>query len=142
MYPRPRLTVDALLRMTAHHNKPMSSTFMIPGTSPQVPVNLSPDITQDQLLAFPAFRTWTSTLQHSLSLQKFPSHPFYASPYILRSITIQSADFFGGKRLGFVKLKADVTNKQGEHLPGSVFLRGGSVAMMVCTMGLSSSPRP
>lgn len=49
----------------------------------------------------------------------------------MRSITIQSYDLFGGKRLGFLKLKADVSNGKGETLPGSVFLRGPSVAMLV-----------
>lgn len=45
------------------------------------------------------------------------------------SVTIQSVDFFGN-RLGFVKLSADVRNKDG-YLPGIAFLRGGSVAMLM-----------
>jgi ADP-sugar diphosphatase len=49
----------------------------------------------------------------------------------LRSITIQAIDRFGPKRLGFVKLTADVSNSAGESLPGAVFLRGPSVGMMV-----------
>lgn len=40
-------------------------------------------------------------------------------------------DFFGGDRIGFIKLKAEVSNDDGEKLPGSVFLRGGSVGMLV-----------
>jgi ADP-sugar diphosphatase len=41
-------------------------------------------------------------------------------------------DWFGsGQKLGFVKLIADLRNDGGESLPGAVFLRGGSVAMMV-----------
>ena len=111
------------------------STFTLPHSSPAVPVNLTSDLTQEQLLSFPAFKTWLSTLQHSLSLQKQKSHPFHSTPYILRKIDIQSVDWFGN-RLGFVKLKAEATNDNGEKLPGSVFLRGGSVAMMV------SSPFP
>ena len=122
---------DTLLRLIRYNNATMPINFNLPGTRPPVPVNHPPDVSQDQLLAFPAFKTWTSTLQHSLSLQKSPSHPFHEAPYSLRSITIQSVDFFGGKRLGFVKLKAEVKNEKEEHLSGSVFLRGGSVAMMV-----------
>ena len=30
-----------------------------------------------------------------------------------------------------MKLKADISNSSGERLPGSVFLRGGSVGMLV-----------
>ncbi|KAI9840862.1 MAG: hypothetical protein M1838_003872 [Thelocarpon superellum] len=108
------------------------STFELANTTPKVSVELTPDLSQEQLLAFPAFTRWLSTLQHSLSLQASqPGHPFHPSPYHLRKITVQSVDRFGGKRLGFVKLQAEVTNADGEKLPGSVFLRGGSVGMMV-----------
>ena len=105
------------------------STFRIP--SSEISVKLIPDLSKDQLLSFPAFKTWISTLQHSLSIQEEKSHPFHANPYKLRNIEIQAVDFFGGDRIGFIKLKAEVSNDGGEKLPGSVFLRGGSVAMMV-----------
>ncbi|KAL9114191.1 MAG: hypothetical protein Q9187_007516 [Circinaria calcarea] len=107
------------------------STFTLPDSHPAVFISLTADLSQDQLLSFPAFKTWIATLQHSLSLQKQRSHPFNSSPYILKKIDIQAVDFFGGERLGFVKLKAEVSNDDGEKLPGSVLLRGGSVAMML-----------
>ena len=106
------------------------SSFMLPNSQPEVQVNLTSDLSKDQLLAFPAFKNWISTLQHSLSLQQEKSHTFSAVPYALRKIDIQAVDFFGGNRLGFVKLKAEVSNDNGESLPGSIFLRGGSVGMM------------
>ncbi|TVY15250.1 Nudix hydrolase 14-like protein [Lachnellula arida] len=42
-------------------------------------------------------------------------------------------DWFGPKRIGFVKFLADVRNEQNEddYLPGIVFLRGGSVAILM-----------
>lgn len=43
--------------------------------------------------------------------------------------------FFGGERIGFIKFKAEVSNDNGEKFPGSVFLRGGSVAMLVSCTG-------
>lgn len=107
------------------------STFNLPDTTPAVPVNLTEELSKDQLLAFPAFKTWLSTLESSLDLQKQDSHSFHSAPYKLRSITVQSCDFFAGGRLGFVKLRAEVSNDAGEKLPGSVFLRGGSVAMLL-----------
>ncbi|OAX78951.1 hypothetical protein ACJ72_06735 [Emergomyces africanus] len=107
------------------------STFIVPNSNPQLPVSLPPDLSRDQLLAFPAFKIWLSTLQHSLSRQADPSHEFHAAPYILRHIRVQAVDFFGGDRLGFVKLKVDVSNDHDEKLPGSVFLRGGSVGMLL-----------
>lgn len=56
-------------------------------------------------------------------------------PYTLRSIAIQSVDWFG-KRIGFLKLKAVIRNRAGKDdpkkdLPGIAFLRGGSVAMLM-----------
>ena len=123
------------LRLIASHVKPRSlaamSTFSLPNTQPEIPVHLCHDLSKDQLLSFPAFKTWISTLQHSLSTQQNASHTFHSTPYRLRKIEIQSVDFFGGKRLGFVKLQAEVSNDCGEKLPGAVFLRGGSVGMMV-----------
>ena len=107
------------------------SSFALPNTSPEIRVHLTEELYKDQLLSFPAFKNWISTLQHSLSRQKNQAHTFNSAPYKLRSINIQAVDFFGGGRLGFVKLKAEVSNDNGETLPGSVFLRGGSVAMMV-----------
>ncbi|KAL9014078.1 MAG: hypothetical protein Q9173_001249 [Seirophora scorigena] len=107
------------------------ATFILPDSEPEVPVNLTSNLSQDQLLSFPAFKQWIETLKHSLSTQNKQSHTFYSSPYKLRKIDIQSVDFFSGKRLGFVKLRAEVSNDNGERLPGSVFLRGGSVGMMV-----------
>lgn len=95
-------------------------------------MHLTSDLTKDQLLSFPAYKTWMSTLEHSLSLQqKDRDHTFHAAPYKLRKIDVQSVDYFGSGKLGFVKLKAEVSNDDGEKLPGSVFLRGGSVGMMV-----------
>ncbi|KAL4916831.1 hypothetical protein BDW62DRAFT_202325 [Aspergillus aurantiobrunneus] len=96
-----------------------------------LPVSCPPDLSKEALSQFPAFRVWFATLQQSLSRQEYPSHEFHKDPYILRKIDVQAVDFFKGGRLGFVKLKADVSNAGGESLPGSVFLRGGSVGMLL-----------
>ncbi|KAJ5573911.1 uncharacterized protein N7459_008338 [Penicillium hispanicum] len=139
------------LRLTARHSKPAPrylhlqlqtrgrrtaptraatmTTFTIPGSDTRV--NTIPDLTQQDLLSFPAFQNWISTLQRSLQRQQSPSHEFHHDPYVLRDIDIQSIDRFAGGRLGFVKLKANVSNARGESLPGSVFLRGGSVGMLL-----------
>ncbi|RYP06230.1 hypothetical protein DL765_009573 [Monosporascus sp. GIB2] len=81
-----------------------------------------------------AAQNWLATLMRSLSLQRsVAAHPFHKDPYALRRIAVQSYDLFGSgsKRLGFLKLRAEVANAAGETLPGSVFLRGPSVAMLV-----------
>ena len=109
--------------------------FKLPDLDPEVFVSIPTgyDLSLEQLLAFPAFKNWLSTLRHSLSLQQDPIHTFNSDPYKLRGIEIQSIDHFGGNRLGFIKFKTDISNDAKEKLPGAVFLRGGSVAMMVST---------
>lgn len=108
-----------------------TANFVLPDSKPEVPVHLTSELAQDQLLSFPAFKTWLSTLKHSLATQSQKSHAFHGAPYQLRRIDIQHVDFFGKGRIGFLKLKAEVSNDQGEKLPGIVFLRGGSVGMLV-----------
>ncbi|PUU78866.1 hypothetical protein B9Z19DRAFT_1101160 [Tuber borchii] len=109
------------------------SSFTLPSSTIQV--NLTPDLTREQLLKFRPFSSWLSKLQHSLSLQSSsPNHPFRGEEYSLKSITIQSVDFFGSgdrKRIGFIKLSTSVKNPKGESIPGSVFLRGGSVTILL-----------
>lgn len=76
-------------------------------------------------------QTWVETLASSTKLQTDPSHPFHADAYTLRDVTVQSFDLFGGGRLGFVKLRATVSNSAGETLPAITLLRGPTVAMLV-----------
>ncbi|KAF8467421.1 hypothetical protein BDZ91DRAFT_657087 [Kalaharituber pfeilii] len=86
------------------------------------------------LLAHHPFTTWLTTLTSSFSHQSSPSHPFNSQPYFLKDIHVNHIDFFGSgpkKRIGFVNLSARVENGAGETLPGVVFLRGGSVAVLV-----------
>ena len=110
------------------------STFNLPKLDLPCPVHLTQDITQEQLLSFPAFNTWSNSILHSLSQQSKPGHEFHRLPYKLRSINIQSVDWFGSgekKRLGFIKFQAEIKNDNGEWLPGAVFMRGAAVAMLL-----------
>ncbi|EXJ80509.1 hypothetical protein A1O1_08654 [Capronia coronata CBS 617.96] len=122
---------------------PSTATFILPNSNPDIPITHPTSLNQDQILTFPAFKTWLRTLQKSLALQqRQKKHPFHAAPYSLRSIEIQSVDFFSGHRLGFLKMKATVANGRGESLPGSVFMRGGSVAMMIVLTPEMRRPKP
>jgi MFS family permease len=51
--------------------------------------------------------------------------------YVVKAVHIQSVDMFGPKKIGFIKFKADVTDKNGKFIPGIVFMRGGAVGMLV-----------
>ncbi|OAA79748.1 NUDIX family hydrolase [Akanthomyces lecanii RCEF 1005] len=98
-----------------------------------LPITLPEGLADDQLWSFKPFNSWISTLSRSLALQSAAgtAHPFRADPYVLRSVTVQAFDLFGGQRVGFVKLTAVVSNSAGETLPAAALLRGPSVAMLV-----------
>jgi ADP-sugar diphosphatase len=111
-------------------------TFTLHGFREPVKVELTQNITEKQLLDWPAFELWKTTFQSNLELQyKEPNHAFSKDPYVLRSITIQSVDWFviPGRpdKIGFVKLSAVIKNSRRKTLPGIAFLRGGSVAMLM-----------
>ena len=118
------------------------STFTLPNCQPEVSVHLTPDLSQEQLLSFPAFKTWISTLQHSLSTQQNRSHTFHSVPFKLRKIQVQSVDFFSGGRVGFINLKAEISNDGGEKLPGSVFVRLSDYPSPLFEKALSHETHP
>ena len=88
---------------------------------------------------FPALREWLSRLLDTLSTQNDMRHPFHAHPYALRKLDIEAVDWFSKGRLGFMKIQSTIENDEqdGNWIPGAVFLRGGSVAVLV---RLSPSP--
>jgi ADP-sugar diphosphatase len=106
-------------------------SFVLDGFRNPVRVVLKASITEKQLLNFPAFVTWKSTLRTNLELQyQDESHQFHDHPFELQSIEVQSVDWILLKLL-FVKLKATITNDENKELPGIIFLRNGSVAMLM-----------
>ncbi|KAB2109042.1 hypothetical protein AG0111_0g3488 [Alternaria gaisen] len=111
----------------------MADEFILDGFRSPVTVNLARKITKEKLLQFPAFRIWKDTLQKNLELQYTDkTHAFHDDPFDLRSIEIQSVDYFGPVKLGFVKLTSELRNqKNDKKLPGIAFLRGGSVAVLM-----------
>ncbi|KAF2643376.1 nudix hydrolase 14 [Massarina eburnea CBS 473.64] len=107
------------------------ATFILEGFPGDVEVTLTPNITKEQLLGFPAFGIWRKAIQSNLSLQTEKDHAFHKDPYTLRSILVQSVDWFGKTKIGFIKLNAVIRNDKEHSLPGISFLRGGSVAMLM-----------
>jgi ADP-sugar diphosphatase len=88
-------------------------------------------------------QNWFDKLNCSLELQgKDKSHPFHPDPYSIKEITVQAYDLFGGSRIGFMKVTSTIANSAGEWLPGAVFLRGPSVAMLVMLIPDDTPPNP
>lgn len=91
--------------------------------------DLDPRVTTQLLLSYEPFIEWIAQLKTSLDLQR-GEHPFHDDPYELKSVHIQTIDFFGS-RVGFLKYRVVVQNARGMELPGGVFMRGGSVGMLM-----------
>jgi len=121
--PHPVNTLRALVTTS----KMAQSSFI----ADDMKLELPSDLSKDELFSFPAYKTWFNALTKTLDGQSAPKHPFHENPYKLRSISVQSVDRFGGGRLGFLKFKADVRTDDDQKLPASVFMRGGSVAMLL-----------
>jgi ADP-sugar diphosphatase len=132
--------------------KPKKMSFVIqnfnkPGShvTVTVPDHVSDKpVSEEKLKNFKPFQTWLDTLKSSLARQTDKDHPFHENPYSLRSVQIQSIDWFDlgpdkPPKIGFVKLEGLIQNsrvfKDGkweiEKLPGVAFLRGGSAAALM-----------
>lgn len=106
-----------------------------------VPVYLPNTLTRYELENFKAFERWMRTLAENLAFQYHShEHPFHERPYSLRSIEVKSVTKFPNGRVGFVKIDAAVKQDSmpgddrgglPHSLLGTVFLRGGSVAILI-----------
>ncbi len=128
--------------------------------SPPVAVHLPESLTREEFeklltsqsnpkaaFTFPALDNWLSRLLYNFDLQNNEAHPFHKHPYKLRTLEVQAVDWFWrglhGKedKLGFMKIQAKIETDPFVHdgeekaradwVPGAVFLRGGSVAVLV-----------
>ncbi|KAF2794386.1 nudix hydrolase 14 [Melanomma pulvis-pyrius CBS 109.77] len=108
-----------------------SFNYFLPNINGVVKISLPSDLTEEELLNFPAFVKWITTLTRSLALQNSKAHKFNSSPYKIEKIDVQSIVRFGPDKVGFIKIQATIKNERGEWIPGAVFLRGGSVAMLM-----------
>jgi hypothetical protein len=125
--------------------------------SPQIPVYLPHNLSSQQFLelfpsqadnrpepayGFSALNDWFSRLVQNLKLQHNEAHPHHKRPYALKELRIEAADWFGKERLGFMKIQSRVSRGDGhdDWVPGAVFLRGGSVAILVSLLISSVVP--
>ncbi|XP_028762788.1 nudix hydrolase 14, chloroplastic isoform X2 [Neltuma alba] len=70
------------------------------------------------------FKQWLHNLQTENGVLAFGN-------VVLRQVLIQGVDMFG-KRIGFLKFKADIVDKEtGQKVPGIVFARGPAVAVLI-----------
>ncbi|KAK9367433.1 hypothetical protein V1509DRAFT_626633 [Lipomyces kononenkoae] len=120
-----------------------AASFLYQSVRVEIAPHLTPMLAPEQVQKFQPFVRWFTRLQTSLRTTPVKGGATHVEPtfYRLRKVDIQSADFFGQARnkLGFLKLKATVEDDYGRTLPGVVFLRGQSVAILVL---IYPSPNP
>jgi ADP-sugar diphosphatase len=108
---------------------------------------LVPTSSSNPAYTFPALQHWLTKLFQNFAFQGNTNHPYYKHPYKLRELDVQAVDWFWrnvpGKedKLGFMKIQAKIEtdpyvhhgekDERADWLPGAVFLRGGSVAILV-----------
>lgn len=99
---------------------------------PPITITLPADVTEEQFVQWLPFKNWLRTFRQSLGLQSDEAHPFHgdSTRYALKSIDVMAVDWWG-KRIGFLMMKTLVQNDSQETLAGTVFLRGGSVAILM-----------
>ena len=102
----------------------------------QIPVLIAPHLESlsNSILTFKPFVEWKESLfklaQKETNIR-------------LLGVSVSDVDMFGS-RIGFIKAKANVQWEDGSPLPGIVFLRGGSVSILVLLTpcdGLDREPR-
>jgi ADP-sugar diphosphatase len=90
----------------------------------EIPVTWAPGVKSELiprvLREYKPFQEWNTEI----------SKPDNAAHLTVQSIHIQNIDQFG-PRIGFVKFQAIVKNHAGQNVAGIVFMRGGSVGMLV-----------
>lgn len=79
-----------------------------------------------------SFSDYSINVDEVINCKKFNDWIENIDPdFDIKEIDIQSVDKFGSK-IGFIKLKSIVRSKiTGKNIPGIVFLRGGSVAILI-----------
>jgi ADP-sugar diphosphatase len=111
---------------------------------------LTSDSNAKAAFTFPALDNWLTNLLYNFTLQQNEAHPFHRHPYKLRKLEIQAVDWFWRNlpgredKLGFMKIQSAIETDPYVHdgeekakadwIPGAVFLRGGSVAVLVGTL--------
>ncbi|KAJ3174698.1 hypothetical protein HDU87_006947 [Geranomyces variabilis] len=117
-----------------------SSSQTIHLNSKNIPLTARAPTTIDlaKVEAFPPFKDWVTALDTELSRSPV------ANRVTVRGVEVTDVDEFGNGKIGFVKFKADVqwSDAEGGRIPGVVFARGGSVALLVIVRPEEASREP
>ncbi|KAK6343130.1 hypothetical protein TWF718_008503 [Orbilia javanica] len=124
---KPSIYRRSFLPRANQQYRTMSATVVLPNIYNSIPVEIPAHIslTQEELIAFPAFKSWISRLTSSLHSDNNPDG------YTLRHIKVTDVVRFGNTKIGFLMLNAVVRDADDKvSLPGAVLLRGPSVGIL------------
>lgn len=84
-------------------------------------------------MGFKAFREWLKALTENLKLQSTSGHTFQSDPWMLKEVKVHSVTIFATGKIGFMTIEATLrrSHEKPLQLDRVVFLRGGSVAMLM-----------
>tara|TARA_R110002003_G_scaffold194_7_gene15241 strand:- start:12884 stop:13765 length:882 start_codon:yes stop_codon:yes gene_type:complete len=116
----------------------MPSKFQLSAWKPSIPVTVGDgiDIDEKRLMAFPAFKNWLESLKKNLAGQQTPGHTFEKEPWRLVGVKVHSVTVFANGKIGFMTIEALLRKKDAQQnketqLDRVIFLRGGSVAVLM-----------
>ncbi|XP_042504867.1 nudix hydrolase 14, chloroplastic isoform X1 [Macadamia integrifolia] len=127
-----RRRIRICTKMSAEEHSPLSHpiSLAVPareGIGEPLQIIAAPGITQNEFrdaIESSLFKQWLKNMQSETGI-------LAQGDMSLKSVLIQGVDMFG-KRVGFLKFKADVIDmKTGKKVPGIVFSRGPAVAVLI-----------
>ncbi|EEF51041.1 ADP-ribose pyrophosphatase, putative [Ricinus communis] len=119
------------VKMSADSPQPLTQSLTLP-TQPNQPVQIiaAPGVSGSDLrpcrsaIDSSLFKQWLKNLQSETGILATPS-------FSLKRVLVQGVDMFG-KRIGFLKFKADIIDQEtGQKVPGIVFARGPAVTVLI-----------
>ncbi|KAL6712072.1 hypothetical protein ACN47E_003115 [Coniothyrium glycines] len=110
-----------------------ANTFDLPGWEPALKVTVSDgiDLDRERAMAFPALANWVDTMKKNLAVQEDIGSKFANDPWQLHEVKIHNVTVFANGKIGFMTIEAMLKTKGGKPLDRVVFLRGGSVAVLM-----------
>ncbi|KAJ2439063.1 hypothetical protein GGF42_008086 [Coemansia sp. RSA 2424] len=91
----------------------------------ECPSSIASEYSLAQIQQFPALTAWLQSLDDQVIAKP-------GSDISIKTLSIQSVDGFKNGKIGFIKFSTDAhCTSSGRRIPGIVFLRGGSAAVLV-----------
>lgn len=112
----------------------MAPTFTLTSYSPPIPVTVEADlnVSKEAIINFKAFKDWLDAMIENLARQNTPGHAFQPDPWQLKEVKVHSVTIFATGKIGFMTIEAILRkDKEPKSLDRVIFLRGGSVAVLM-----------